>query len=191
MEKNIIVEEKNAVKLSKEEKLLLALNECNNRKLFQKAKVLFKLDLYSKNEVSSFDENAYVEVSPKTIKGYTLVTNDEGDLLLVKELRADSETDSYGYEVLSLANPTDEEMAQLLSCFKPVCVGKIILFCLYSLFLLLAIVGFVTGYFDGLATATSALDALSYPFLCYGASVVIGLGLLLLILKGNKKCCKK
>ena len=63
MEKNIIVEEKNAVKLSKEEKLLLALNECNNRKLFQKAKVLFKLDLYSKNEVSSFDENAYVEVN--------------------------------------------------------------------------------------------------------------------------------
>ena len=188
---NVIVDEKETIKLSKEEKLLLALNDCNNKKLYKKAELLFKLELFSKEEVKEFDETLYIEVSPKTIKGYSLLSNDEGNLFLVKELRADSEADSYGFEVLSLANPTDEELKELTECHKPVCVVKLVLFSLYSLFLLLALVGFVVAYFDGYASANGPFDALSYPFLCFGSSVVLGLGLLLLILKNNKKCCRK
>ena len=190
---DIIVEEKVSENLNKEDKLLLALNDCNNKKLFKKAQFLYKLELYSKEEAESFDEEAYIEVSQKTIKGYSLLQNEEGDLLLVKVLQADSEAESYGYEVLTLANPTDEEMMELQHCHKPVCVGRIVLLCAISLFTLLALVGFFKAYFDGLASTgeVDALAALEMPFLCYGASIIIGLGSLLLSLKGNKKCCKK
>ena len=82
---NIIVDEK-VEQLNKEEKLLLALNEVSNEKLFQKAKTLLKKGVYSKELVENFDEEAYIEVSPKTIKGYSLLTNDEGELFLVKAL---------------------------------------------------------------------------------------------------------
>ena len=188
---NIIVDEKETVKLSKEEKLLLALNDCNNKKLLKRAQILYKLELYSKEEVTDFDENLYIEVSPKTIKGYSLLKNEEGELFLVKELKADNEADSYGYSVLSLANPTDDELKQLMECNKPVCVGKIVLLCVFTFFLFLALLGFVTTYLDGLESAKNAIDALTTPFLCYGTSVVLGFGLLLLFFKGNKKCCKK
>ena len=190
---NVIVDEKETVKLGKNEVLLLALNDCNNKKLFQRAKFLFKLGLYSKEEVASFDEEAYIEVSSKTIKGYSLLTDEEGELYLVKELQADSETDSYGYEVLALANPSEDEMRELMHCHKPVCVGKIVLVCAISLFTLLALVGFFKAYFDGLASTgeVDALAALEMPFLCYGASVILGLSSLLLAFKGNKKCCKR
>ena len=62
---NVIVDEKEVVELSKEEKLLLALNEVENQRLYKKAKFLFTKGIYSKDTVEKFDEEAYVEVSSK------------------------------------------------------------------------------------------------------------------------------
>ena len=190
---NVIVDEKETLNLTKEEKLLLALNACNNKKLLCKAKFLYKIELYSKEVVEEFNEEAYIEVTSKTIKGYSLLTNDEGQLFLVKELQADNETDSYGYEVLSLANPTEDEMKELIECNKPLNVGRLVLFCVISLFTLLALIGFLTTFFDGLAESGEVdfITALMNPFFVYGASLMIGLASLLSFFKGNKKCCKK
>ena len=186
---NVIVDEKETVTLSKEEKLLLALNDVADAKLYKKALFLFKKGIYEKNEVEVFDEDGYIEVSNKTIKGYSVLTNEEGNLFLVKELKADSEAESYGYEVLSLPNVTEEEMSILKDYKKPVCVGKIALLSAYLLFLVLALFGFVTTLLDGLAGGFSL--ALGESFLLFGASITLGLGLLLLYFKGHKKCCKK
>ena len=185
---NIIVDEK-VEQLNKEEKLLLALNEVSNEKLFQKAKVLFKKGVYSKDLVENFDEEAYIEVSPKTIKGYSLLTNDEGELFLVKALKADSETDVYGVEVLSLPNVTDEEMKTLADYKKPVCITKIVVFSFFSLFMLIGLYSFLYLFFESLSSGfdVALLSAFNYV----GGYLLIGLGLLLLILKNNKKCCKK
>ena len=186
---DIIVEEKVSENLNKEDKLLLALNEVSNMKLFKKAQFLFKKGIFEKNEVAKFDEENYIEVSNKLIKGYSVLTNEEGNLFLVKELKADSEAESYGFEVLSLPNVTEEEMSLLREYKKPVCVGKIVLLSAFLLFLGLAIYGFVTSLLDGLSAGFD--EALSTSFLLYGVSSTLGLGLLLLYFKGNKKCCKK
>ena len=84
-------------------------------------------------------------------------------------------------------------MMELQHCHKPVCVGRIVLLCAISLFTLLALVCFFKTYFDSFPTTETddALDLFQMPFLCYGASILVGLGSLLLSLKGNKKCCKK
>ena len=187
---NVIVDEKENVTLTKEEKVLLALNEVTNMKLFKKAQFLFKKGLYEKQEVESFEEENYIEVSNKAIKGYSVLTNEEGELFLVKELKADSEAESYGYEVLSLPNVTEEEMSLLKEYKKPICIAKIALLCVYLLFLGLSLYGFLTSLFDGLGTGTLT-DALGTSFLLYGTSSTIGLGILLLYFKGHKKCCKK
>lgn len=186
---NVIVDEKEEVKLTKEEKLLLALNECSNKELYEKARFLYKFDLYSKEIVEKFDEEAYIEVYPKQIKGYSLVTNEQGDLFLVKELQADSEADSYGYEVLSLANPTDDEMKVLLHHHRPVCILKYVILVTMLLFLGLGFYSFFVNFFDYLqdygfnATLFNAFDL-------SGGYIIIGLGLLLLYLKKGK-CNRK
>ena len=190
-----IVEEKQVENLTKEEKLLLALNEVNNMHLYKKAKVLFKKELYSKQVVDKFDEEAYVEVSPKTIKGYSLLTNDMGDLVLVKALNADSETDVYGVEVLSLANVSEEEMKVLHDYKKSICVGKVVALSAFGLFLFFGLYTFLYNLFENIKNASTGevqfADALTIAFFYGGGYVLIGLGLLLLFLKGHKKCCKK
>lgn len=190
---NVIVDEKEEIKLSKEEKLLLALNEVNNFKLFQKVKFLYKKGLYSKEVVDNFDEESYIEISEKNIKGYSVLANEEGELFMVKALDADSETDVYGYEVLSLSNVTEEELKLLKDYKKPVCIVKIVLVSLNVLFLLLALFGFLSSLFDNLKTGEEVdfANALNSAFFIYGASVPVGLAALLLFFKGNKKCCKK
>ena len=187
---NVIVEEKETVQLTKEEKLLLALNEVENQKLFKKAKLLFQKEIYSKQTVEKFDEEAYVEVSPKTIKGYSVLTNEEGNLYLVKAMNADAETDVYGFEVLTLPNVTDEELKVLMEYKKPVCVLKIVLLSLYLLFLSLGVYSFFVTIFDYIQTYGFS-DALSNAYLFSGSAVTLGIGLLMLILKKEKKCCKK
>ena len=190
-----IVEEKEVVKLSKEEKLLLALNEVDNMNLYKKAKTLFKKEIYSKEIVENFDEEAYVEVSPKTIKGYTLLTNDEGELFLVKALKADSETDVYGVEVLSLPNVSEDEMKALSNYKKTICVGKVAILALFGLFLFFGLYSFLFNLFENIKSTPSGeiqfSEALTVAFLYAGGYVLIGLGLLLVFLKNHKKCCKK
>ena len=190
-----IVEEKQVENLTKEEKLLLALNEVNNMHLYKKAKVLFKKELYSKEVVEKFDEEAYVEVSSKTIKGYSVLTNEMGDLVLVKALNADSETDVYGVEVLSLANVSEEEMKVLHDYKKTVCVGKVVVLSAFGLFLFFGLYTFLYNLFENIKNASTGelqfSDALTVAFFYGGGYVLIGLGLLLIFLKGHKKCCKK
>ena len=190
-----IVEEKQVEKLTKEEKLLLALNEVNNMHLYNKAKTLFKKELYSKDVVENFDEDAYVEVSPKLIKGYSLLTNEMGELLLVKALKADSETDVYGVEVLSLANVSEEEMKLLQDYKKEVCVVKVVLLSLFGLLLAIGFYNFLYNLFENLKNASTGelqlSDALTVAFFYAGGFTLVGLGLLLLFLKSPKKCCKK
>ena len=190
-----IVEEKEVVKLSKEEKLLLALNEVDNMNLYKKAKTLLKKEIYSKEIDENFDEEAYVEVSPKTIKGYTLLTNDEGELFLVKALKADSETDVYGVEVLSLPNVSEDEMKALSNYKKTICVGKVAILALFGLFLFFGLYSFLFNLFENIKSTQSGeiqfSEALTVAFLYAGGYVLIGLGLLLVFLKNHKKCCKK
>ena len=187
---NVIVDEKEVVELSKEEKLLLALNEVENQRLYKKAKFLFTKGIYSKETVEKFDEEAYVEVSSKSIKGYSVLADEEGNLFLVKAMKADTECDVYGFEVLSLANVTDEEMKTLQEYKKPVCILKLVLLGLYILFLLAGLYTFFVNIFDSIQA--SGFDAaLSTSYFFAGGFVTIGIGLLLLILKKDKKCCKK
>ena len=187
---DIIVEEKEVNELTKEEKVLLALNELENQKLYKKAVFLFKKGLYSKELVEKFDEEAYIEVSPKTIKGYSVLSNEEGELFLVKALNADSEADVYGFEVLSLPNVTEDELKALHEYKKPVCIVKLVLLALYVVFLLLGLYSFLVTLFDSIQP--NGFDAsLATAYLFAGGYVTIGIGLLMLILKKDKKCCKK
>ena len=186
---DVIVEEKVVSEVSKEAKLLLALTEVQSKKLYEKAKFLYKKGIYSSEVVEKFDEEAYIEVSPKSIKGYSVLQNEDGDLLLVKALNADTETDVYGFEVLSFPTVTDEEMKVLVEYKKPICIVKLSLFCLYVLMLLLALYTFLVNLFDSIQGGFDA--ALSTAFLFAGGYATIGFGLLLLILKKEKKCCKK
>ena len=187
---SMIVEETAKATFTKDEVLLLALNEVENQKLYKKAVVLFKKGIYATETVESFDEEAYIEVSTKTIKGYSLLQDCEGNLLMVKALNADTESDVYGYEVLSFPNVTDEEFKILLEYKKPVCVGKILLLGVYILFLLISLYSFLVNFFD--IIGTNGFDvALSNAFFYAGGYFTLGLGLLILILKKGHKCCKK
>ena len=129
-------------------------------------------------------------MSSKSIKGYSVLADEEGNLFLVKAMKADTETDVYGFEVLSLANVTDEEMKTLQEYKKPVCVLKFVLLGLYSLFLLAGVYTFFVNIFDSIQG--SGFDAaLSTSYFFAGGFVTIGIGLLMLVLKKDKKCCKK
>ena len=187
---SMIVDETKQETFTKNEVLLLALNEVENKKLYNKALFLFKKGIYESNTVEKFDEEAYIEVSPKTIKGYSVLQDPEGNLLLVKALNADTETDVYGFEVLTFPEVTDEEMKALHEFKKPVCVAKISLLSVYVLFLLLGLYSFLVTLFDYIGEA--GFDtALANAYFFAGGFVTLGLGLLMLILKKGHKCCKK
>ena len=53
---DVIVEEKVVSEVSKEAKLLLALTEVQSKKLYEKAKFLYKKGIYSSEVVEKFDE---------------------------------------------------------------------------------------------------------------------------------------
>ena len=96
----VITEEK-----SKEQKALELFNELENKKTQKKAALLYKFDLYDKKQIDSFDEKAYTDVTYKNgYKGYALFKDSEGKLIFVKELSAEAGEDTYGFEVLELAN---------------------------------------------------------------------------------------
>ena len=186
---SMIVEETAKNTFTKDEVLLLALNEVENQKLYKKAVFLFKKGIYATEQVETVDEEAYIEVSTKTIKGYTLVQDSEGNLLLVKALNADTETDVYGFEVLTFPNVTDEEMKTLHEYKKPVCGVKIALLSAYILFLALGVYAFIFNLLEYFEQGFDA--ALTYAYLYAGGYVTLGFGLLLLMLKKGHKCCKK
>lgn len=187
---NVIVEEKEVIDVSKEAKLIMALNEVECKKTYLKAKFLYKKGIYSKSTVDNFDEEAYIEVSPKTIKGYSVLQNEDGQLFLVKAMNADSETDVYGFEILSFPTVSDEEMKVLREYKKPVCLVKLALFSVYVLFLLLGLYTFLVSFFNTIQ-AEGFDGALFTSYFCAGGFVTVGFGLLLLILKKEKKCCRK
>ena len=188
---SMIVDE-NLNTVTKEEVLANLLVEADNKALFEKAKTLFKIGVYSKETVEVFDEEAHTEVYPKTVKGYSLVKDSEGNLKFIKVLKADSETDSYGYEVLSLPSVTDEELKKLCVLKRPCNVLKIVLLVVYILLLGLGLYSYITTFFDTLGAQGSTFEsALFESFFYIGGSVTIGFGLLLLILKKDKKCCRK
>ena len=192
---SLIIDEQVKENLTKEEVLLLALNEASDKKSYEKALFLYKNELYTKELVENFNEDNYVEVYPKTIKGYSLVRDEEGNLYLVKAMKADEETDVFGYEVLSLPNPTDEEMMILHHNFKRPCILKAILLIGFVLAILTGIIATFFVFFENVQNAnTNEMQigyALSMAFMYAGGFVTVSLGLLLLFLKKDKKCCRK
>ena len=129
---SLIVDEQLKENLTKEEVLLLALNEASDKKTYEKAIFLFKNELYTKEIVDNFNEENYEEVYPKTIKGYSLVRDEMGNLYLVKAMKADEETDVFGYDVLSLPNVSEEELKTLHHHYKRPCIFKGILIVLFT-----------------------------------------------------------
>ena len=192
---SLIVDEQVKENLTKEEVLLLALNEASDKKAYEKALFLYKNELYTKEVVENFNEDNYVEVYPKTIKGYSLVRDEEGNLYLVKAMKADEETDVFGYDVLSLANPTDEEMVALHHHYKRPCVLKAILFVGFVLAIIAGLVATFFVFFENVQNASTGETqigyALSMAYMYAGGFVTVSIGLLLLILNKNKKCCRK
>lgn len=192
---SLIVDEKVRENLTKEEVLLLALNEAEDKKAYEKAKFLFKNELYSEETVENFNEENYDEVYPKTLKGFSLVRNQEGNLYLVKALNADEETDVYGYKVLALPNVNDDEFKTLLHHYRRPCLVKAVVL---GLFVLSILAGFAAAFFTFFENVQNANTmelqigyALSISFMYAGGFVTLALGLLLLYLKKDKKCCKK
>lgn len=145
---NIIDEKVDVV--SKEEKLTQALDLVERQRLARKAKFLYKKGLYSKETVNSFEEEKYTDLTINLFKGYALLQNAEGELFYVKELSADSETEVYAYEVVSLANVGCDDMHKLMEYKKPVPVLNIILLSLYGLFYVAGLIVFFYVLFESL-----------------------------------------
>ena len=188
----IIKEEVNEVELSKEEKLLNALTLVHDEQLFNKAKFLYQKELYTKEVVKEFDETLYTDITVKIFKGYSLYTNENGSLLFVKELDAEADSPVYGYEIVSLADVTDEQMHILKNYKRPVAVLPVLSLSTLLLFSLLTLYTFIFGFLEYLENGFS--NALLYAYLSVGSSLAICLAAIALIFAKSKKhgCkCKK
>lgn len=182
----VITEEK-----SKEQKALELFNELENKKLQKKAALLYKFDLYDKKQIDSFDENAYTDVTYKNgYKGYALFKDSEGKLIFVKELSAEAGEDTYGFEVLELANLDDSQMHQLHMHANRHPIGMYVLIGGMVLGLLLAAVVFFVLFFDSVSGGFTT--ALTYAYFYAGGYLTVGLGILGLLLQSLKgrKCHK-
>ena len=144
-----IVDEKLDV-VSKEEKLNQALDLVERQKLAKKAKFLYKKGLYSKETVSTFDDSNYKDVTVNLYKGYALLQGEDGQLVYIKELAADSETEVYAYEVVSLANVCCDDMHKLMEYKKPAPVLNIVLLSVYGLFYVLGLIVFFCTFIESL-----------------------------------------
>ena len=192
---SLIVDEKVKENLTKEEVLLLALNEADDKETFEKAKFLFKNELYVEETLEKFNEEDYEEVYPKTVKGYSLVRNQEGNLYFVKALNADEEAEVYGYKVLALPNVSDEEMKKLHHHYKRPCILKGVLVSLLVLCVLAGLAATFFVFFENVQNKSTMEMQFAYAFsMAYmyaGGFTTLGFGLLALVLKKDKKCCKK
>lgn len=192
---SLIVDEKVKENLTKEEVLLLALNEADDKETFEKAKFLFKNELYVEETLEKFNEEDYEEVYPKTVKGYSLVRNQEGNLYFVKALNADEEAEVYGYKVLALPNVSDEEMKKLHHHYKRPCILKAVVVSLLVLGVLAGLAATFLVFFENVQNKSTMEMQFAYAFsMAYmyaGGFTTLGFGLLALVLKKDKKCCKK
>ena len=116
-------------------------------------------------------------------------------LYLVKSLNADEESDVYGYEVLSLPNVTEEEFKALAHHYRRPCPLKVVAAILFVLFILFGLSATFFAFFENLQNSQTGEIQLSMAFavsyMYAGGFVTVALGLLLLVLKKDKKCCKK
>lgn len=187
---NLNIETEEIVELTKEEKLANAITFVRDEELNKKAKTLFKKGLFSKEVVEKFDENLYTDITIKPYSGYSLVMNEAKEMFYVKELKADSETASYGFELISFPNVTEEEYKILQNYKKPLPILDIVLVSLLSLFTLLSMVAFFINFFNVIEQGFEI--ALGMAFLYSGTGIVCGFGFLALYFKKNKKCkCRK
>lgn len=180
------------VEVSKEEKLNEALTFVADQKSFNIAKFLYQKGIYEVNKLESIDEEAYDDITIKTYKGYSLLVDKEGGLHFYKELSAEEEGRTYGYELISFPNVTHEQMHQLMEYKKPFPVVKFIALVGLSLFTLLVFVLFLINLFDSLSQGF--VLAMSYSLLYFGAALSISIAALCIIafLPKNKRChCKK
>ena len=189
----MIKDEKEEVVLTKEEKLANALAYVNDEKLLHKAKFLYSKGLYSKESVENFDDSLYTDITTKLYKGYSLLTNELGELFFVKALDAENDSPVYAYEVISLANVTDEQMHVLHHYKRPVPVLNIIAIAGLLLFTLVSLYTFVFGLCEYAEGGFS--NALLYAFLSTGGSVAVCISALAVIFSRPKPkhgCkCKK
>lgn len=189
----MIKEEKEEIVLTKEEKLANALSFVKDEKLLKKAKFLYSKGLYSKEAVENFDESLYTDITTKEFKGYSLLTNELGELFFVKPLNAEDESAVYAHEVVSLANVTDEEMHLLHHYKRPVPVSSIITLSSLLVFTLVSLYAFVFGLFEYLEGGFSY--ALITAFLSTGASLAVCIAALAIIFtrpRSKHGCkCKK
>lgn len=192
---SLIVDETVKENLTKEEVLLLALNEADDKATFEKAKFLFKNELYVEETLEKFNEEANEVVYPKTFKGYSLVRNQEGNLYFVKALNADDETDIYGYKVLALPNVDEDEMKKLRHHYHRPCILKAVLLSLLVLGVLAGLAATFIVFFENVqnkSTMEMQFDyAFSMAYMYAGGFTTLGFGLLALVLKKDKKCCKR
>ena len=182
---NIVVENE-VVELSKEEKLLNALNFVSDERLAKKAKLLFQKGIYSKEEVENFNEDEYTDITVKPYKGYSLLTNENGDLFYVKPLNAEEESNVYAHEVISFPSVNEEQMHTLMHYKRPVCGLKIAALSLFLAFSLLTLVTFLYSFFE--YYQNGVFSALAYAYLSVGSSLAVCLvGLCLLFNKPRPK----
>ena len=167
----MIKEEKVETELTKEEKLANALAFVHDEKLLQKAKFLYSKGLYTTESVENFDESLYTDITTKEFKGYSLLTNEEGELFFVKELDAEDESPVYAHEVISLANVTDEQMHILHHYKRPLPILSLVSLSALLLFTLLSLYVFVFGFFEYASSGFS--NALLYAYLSTAGSVAI------------------
>ena len=185
---NIVVE-KEEVQLTKEEKLANALNFVNDEKLAHKAKILFQKGIYSKEKVENFTEEDYEDITIKPYKGYSLLTNEAGELFYVKELNTEAESETYAYEVISFPTVTEEQMHQLMHYKRPVNGLKVATLSVFLVFTVFTLFTFFYTFFEQLAS--SFIGALAYSFLSVGSSLAVCLGVLCLLFnKPHHKGCK-
>ena len=182
-----IVEEKVEV-VSKEEKLNEALELVERQRLAKKAKFLYKKGLYSKESVDKFDEEKYTDITINTFKGYALLQGAEGELVYVKALAADSETEVYAYEVVSLANVCCDDMQKLMEYKKPLPVLNIVLISVYVLFYVFGLIVFFCTFFDTIANGFTY--ALTQSYWTAGGFLLIATPLFPILLPKKPHHCK-
>ena len=189
----MIKEENVELELTKEEKLANALAFVNDVKLLKKAKFLYQKELYSKETVENFDESLYTDITTKTFKGYSLLTNEEGQLFFVKELEAEDESPVYAHEVISFADVTDEQMHVLAHYKRPINVVSVVTMVSLLFFTFISLYTIVFGFFEYLANGLS--NALLYAFLSCGSALAVCVAALAIIFakpKPKHGCkCKK
>lgn len=185
---NNLVENKELEQLSKEDRLVEALADIMNQKLTQKAIFLYKQGIYEKNIVDKFDVDLYEDVTYNSgYHGYQVLLDEEGNLFFAKELNVEEGESTYGYEIVSFPNVSDEEYHKLRHFYRPFPVLKAILIGGMLVFQILAIIGFFAVFFNILGT-DGFIVALANSFSFFGTAITLSFGLLCLILKKSCKC---